>query len=1240
MAARYWVGGSGTWTASNTTNWAATSGGAGGQSVPGSGDTVTIDSNSGGTVTIQAGYNPTVSAVTLTANTLNINNNNLTAGTFSSSNTNTRTLAFGGSGSLTLTGNNATVMNTNNDTGLTITGSKNVYLTYSGSTGTRTISTCHPTSIYTNALNYFITAGSDTVSFVSGGGMTVNNIDYTGFSGTGTAAGYIAGNFTYSATASAPTAGEGTTMYLQPPSSNSVTINTSGVAFDLSVTINPQFGNSQFTFVHPLSCVTNTRVLTLAGGFIDVATYNVGISFGQVVLSGINFRGISWGGTSTFTITGNNATVLDISNMSNYNLYGIQPTVTLSYSGSTGTRTVLGVQSGISFNTIFGLQFSNNATDTVVVDGTWNSLSFANFAGTLSNSARTVYGNLTYASGVTLTPGSLATVVQPQYPYSTSVVTTNAQNITFPMTVSGVGTVQLADDYQSNSSVNGLVSVLAGTLDLNGANLDIWALNSNTMNSRTVYTNNGNINLWGTSGTVANVPYVAGWNNYDQTTLNIVGATAGSDSIAVSVDSNFYEGTAFNLNVNAGAGTVAVGGAFTNITFANSFTGTEVNSSQTIYGNLVLSNAMSVSADANAVTFSSYTSGRVQRLVTNGTDVVSSIVSNVPSGNLQFVGNVTTLSSNYINLAVGVLDMSNCTVNTGSFISSSYNTRTLVFGNVGKLNLTGNSSTVLAMGACAGFSFTGNASITATYAGATGTRVFDVGSESAPFGSSQLLPLTVTDAYDNLNLGGTYTNLSVANIGGTWTGAAVNLYGNLTLAKATGYTPTVASGSEFTFISSTQPQSVNTGAIDLNSSFTVNASNANVSLASNLVANSLSLVSGNLSLNNHIANANVFLSSEFTNRNLGFGSSGVLYITGNDQTVLDVSEAAAFTYTGTPNVIATYNGAVGTRVFNFGGSVAPSNPAANTLPFTIQYGHDTVSVIGTLNDLTVANMDGTWVSNDKSLYGNVTITSATPPAVTGFSSTYVNGADRNQYLNTGNFNLATSYDVSVSNANVILTSGMVADYLQFNEGNLSTGGYPVDINTFYSYGYNTRKLNLGNSAITVNGTGNIWAIAPTNMNLIANQSSITMTNTTANRTFTGGDGMTYGNINVTGGNTLSTSTTFQGNITLAGTLGGSTDARHYTLFTSGTTTTVNGWTLQGKSNSIMGLSSTSTTEHNLVLAGGLVSTRYLNISLSNAAPTVGNVWYAGAHSQNLGQNQGWTFDNYPPTTEGQFFFVW
>ena len=114
MASRFWVGGTGTWDGSTTTHWASSTGGAGGQSVPGVNDTVTLDGSSGGgTVTVNTTV--TVQSITCGAFTgtldFSANNNNVTlsaGGTsFNGSGSGTRTINLG-NGTWTLSGANAT----------------------------------------------------------------------------------------------------------------------------------------------------------------------------------------------------------------------------------------------------------------------------------------------------------------------------------------------------------------------------------------------------------------------------------------------------------------------------------------------------------------------------------------------------------------------------------------------------------------------------------------------------------------------------------------------------------------------------------------------------------------------------------------------------------------------------------------------------------------------------------------------------------------------------------------------------------------------------------------------------------------------------------------------------------------------------------------------------------------------------------------------------------------------------
>lgn len=163
MASRFWVGGTGTWDASDTTHWSATTGGAGGASVPGSSDTVTFDGSSGGgTVTVNTNItlSSAVPAFTMGAFTGTIdfatNNNNISAGGFSFTGTGTRTLNMG-NGTWTATGVNGQVLNCQTVTNFTLNANSSTFV-FNGDTTTSN-----------RAINFGTTA-----NFAGGG--TYNNV--------------------------------------------------------------------------------------------------------------------------------------------------------------------------------------------------------------------------------------------------------------------------------------------------------------------------------------------------------------------------------------------------------------------------------------------------------------------------------------------------------------------------------------------------------------------------------------------------------------------------------------------------------------------------------------------------------------------------------------------------------------------------------------------------------------------------------------------------------------------------------------------------------------------------------------------------------------------------------------------------------------------------------------------------------------------------------------------------------
>jgi hypothetical protein len=139
----------------------------------------------------------TARTVTLSAGTLNLNDKTLTCGTFASSNSGVRTLAFG-TGNITVTGN-GTCWTTLTSTNLTVTGTPVVNITNSTSTATTVSSGSLPEA---SAISFvFSSTGGALHTFLNTG--TAKNVTFTNtFNGTwnGAVNGTIYGNYSYKGT--------------------------------------------------------------------------------------------------------------------------------------------------------------------------------------------------------------------------------------------------------------------------------------------------------------------------------------------------------------------------------------------------------------------------------------------------------------------------------------------------------------------------------------------------------------------------------------------------------------------------------------------------------------------------------------------------------------------------------------------------------------------------------------------------------------------------------------------------------------------------------------------------------------------------------------------------------------------------------------------------------------------------------------------------------------------------------
>ena len=266
----YWVGGTGTWDNSSTSNWSLTSGGSSGAGYPLPADTVIFNSSSGGgTCTIGA----------------NVNCKTLTMTGY------TGTLDFG-TNKISIAGSNSTVYT--GDTTYSISGTSRMDFVYPGRTGTRQISPGAVTEA--NAINTYITAGIDIIGLTTAG--VWKTLDFSGFSGSlpTSSTRNIAGSFALSSTMTVTT-GTGVTTFI---GTGTHTINLAGTQYGMPVTINSTGGT--YTLASNFDIGTD-RAFRVSEGTFDAAGYNV--SVGSFTASGATTKVINMGsGTWNVSSTG------------------------------------------------------------------------------------------------------------------------------------------------------------------------------------------------------------------------------------------------------------------------------------------------------------------------------------------------------------------------------------------------------------------------------------------------------------------------------------------------------------------------------------------------------------------------------------------------------------------------------------------------------------------------------------------------------------------------------------------------------------------------------------------------------------------------------------------------------------------------------------------------------------------------------------------------------------------------
>jgi len=664
MANRYWVGGTAAWDGTAGTKWSATSGGAGGASVPTTSDDVFFDASSTGTVTISTG-NTGAQSVNCTGFTGTlagsaaltvVNSYTLSAGmTYTYSGT----LTFTRSGTLTTAGKSLSSIIVGSDSAA-ITVTLGDALTSSGTititrgelatanynltaqriitgtlTGTKTLTLGSSTISISSDIDvqspsvYVVNAGTSQINFTASsgtanlGGKTYYNVSWTATLGTGTTR-TLKGANTFN------------NLTLTAPSGNGI----APLSIDSDQTINGTF-----------SC-TGATILKRGAISSDIPGTARTLTVAAVSLDNCDFRDITIAGAASPISpanAGNCGNNTNITFPAAKTVYRVGTNTT--WEGSSSWATSSG---GTGADSNFPL-----AQDTAVIDNSTaltGTLAVGLYnIGALNCSTRTTgitlnynttpnwHGSHTLSSAITVT----GTSNQSFQGRGTTDFTSAGRTITFPITLNVPGgTFSLQDAFNSSNSL----THNRGTVDANNYNLTCTTFSSSNSNTRTITMGSG---LWTISGTGVAWDLSTSTNlTFNKNTANILLSDTTTTARTFRAGGLTYN--KLTIGGTTGTSTLSLIG-LTNTSFA------ELASTKTVAHTISLVNTISTintwsvtGTPGNVVTFRPPIAGSRQNFtltnVTSGIDYLSVQDIREVSGNKFYVGANSTDGGNNVNV--------------------------------------------------------------------------------------------------------------------------------------------------------------------------------------------------------------------------------------------------------------------------------------------------------------------------------------------------------------------------------------------------------------------------------------------------------------------------------------------------------------------------------------------------------------------------------------------------------------
>lgn len=467
----------------------------------------------------------------------------------------------------------------------------------------------------------------------------------------------------------------------------------------------------------------------------------------------------------------------------------------------------------------------------------------------------------------------------------------------------------------------------------------------------------------------------ANWDATAGTKWALTSNGAGGQAVPTAADDVYFDG-------GSGAVTCTISGSRVAQSInCTGFTGTLAGTAAptlAISGSLTLDTGMTL-------TYAGTTTFNATGTITSAGKTLGAVTVN-GAGITITLGDALTSSGNFT-LTQGALDLNDKTLSCFLFSSNNSNTRSIAFGTLGQINLTGNSTTLWSFPTLTNFSFTGTSKVNLTANATTGTRGVQHG-QTAGGSESLTFNFNVTAGSDTITIISFIRNLDFTGFSGTMPAFSVGnqaIYGNLTLSP----TMTVGAGAgAMAFSSTTQTQIITTNGVTLDCPMTLNGTQT-YQLGSALTMGStrtITLTTGTFNAGIYNVTTGVFGSNNSNTRTLTMGS-GTWTLTGTG-TVWNFTTTTNLTLNANTSQINTTS--TSTKTFAGGGRTYYnlSNAGSGTLTITGSNTYNNLSALGGC-PLTIASAT-TQSANTFTFQGASSVTIA-PSSTTNYTLTKLGG---------------------------------------------------------------------------------------------------------------------------------------------------------------------------------------------------------------------------------------------------------